>query len=114
MLRSLHSISIHRRKQQEDGMDCHDKNFVVVRPDTETFNYVIRGWTRCKHERNVHKQVLRILRLMEGYQRSNPAAFITDRDAPRPNTKSYTMTMDALITEAKLKAGRHQNYQNKF
>ena len=114
ILRSLHSISIHRRKQQENGLDCHDKNFVVVRPDTETFNYVIRGWTRCKHERNVHKQVLRILRLMEGYQRSNPAAFITDRDAPRPNTKSYTMTMDALITEAKLKAGRHQNYQNKL
>jgi hypothetical protein len=83
----------------------------VVRPTTDTFNYVIRGWTRCKHERNVDKKVLGILRLMEGYQRENPSAFLLDAEAPRPNTKSYAMAMDALITEAKLKARRHCNYQ---
>jgi len=105
ILRRLHSIYVHRSTSQ-DG--------VLIRPTTDTFNHVMRGWTRCKHERNVHKKVLSILRLMEGYQRENPAAFLLDREAPRPNTKSYTMAMDALITEAKLKARRNCNYQRQM
>lgn len=114
ILRRLHSIGAHRAKQQEDEANGPDTNAIVIRPNTETFNYVIRGWTRCKHERNIHKRVLTLLRLMENYQRSNPTAFIIDPDAPRPNTKSYSMAMDALITEAKLKARRHCNYQRQI
>ena len=109
ILRRLHSIYAHRSRKTED-----DNGDILVRPNTDTFNHVIRGWTRCKHERNVNKKVLGILRLMEGYQRENPAAFLIDRDAPRPNTKSYSMTMDALITEAKLKARRYCNYQRQM
>ena len=109
ILRRLHSIYCHRfdKGDQKPGPP-------LIRPTTDTFNHVIRGWTRCKHERNVHTKVLGILRLMEGYQRENPAAFLLDKDAPRPNTKSYSMAMDALITEAKLKARRHCNYQRQM
>ncbi len=108
ILRRLHSIYCHRSNAGDETPGP------LIRPSTDTFNHVIRGWTRCKHERNVHKKVLAILRLMESYQRENPAAFLLDRDAPRPNTKSYSMAMDALITEAKLKARRHCNYQRQM
>ncbi len=107
ILRRLHSIYTHRSREEEnDG--------ILIRPTTDTFNHVIRGWTRCKHERNLHKKVLSILRLVEGYQREDPAAFLLDREAPRPNTKSYAMAMDALVTEAKLKARRNCNYQRQM
>jgi hypothetical protein len=114
ILRRLHSICAHRAKQQGDETNRPGTYAIVIRPNTETFNHAIRGWTRCKHERNIHKRVLALLRLMEGYQRKNPAAFISDPDAPRPNTKSYSMAMDALITEAKLKARHHCNYQRQI
>mmetsp|Transcript_5179 Transcript_5179/g.11487 ORF Transcript_5179/g.11487 Transcript_5179/m.11487 type:complete len:787 (+) Transcript_5179:256-2616(+) len=120
ILRRLHSLYTHRSKQEGDNknktsravraFECHSENAVIIRPNTDTFNYVIRGWTRCKHEAFMHEKVLAILRLMETYQRENPAAFIIDRDAPRPNTKSYAMAMDALITEAKRKA---RNYNHR-
>mmetsp|Transcript_22173 Transcript_22173/g.61726 ORF Transcript_22173/g.61726 Transcript_22173/m.61726 type:complete len:399 (+) Transcript_22173:327-1523(+) len=116
ILRRLHSLCSHRVSQEgyQKGKRVHgesqNENAGVIRPNTDTFNFVIRGWTRCKHEAFMHERVLAILRLMESYQRENPAAFIVDRDAPRPNTKSYSMAMDALISEAKRKA-RHYNNQ---
>jgi hypothetical protein len=70
-------------------------------PNTETFNYVIRGWTRCKHDEVIAKKVIALLRIMEIYQRNNP----TDSRV-LPNTKSYSMAMDALISVAKMKARR--------
>lgn len=98
-----------RKIQLEGNVNniSNDDGTVIIRPNTETFNFVIRGWTRAKHEHDIHKRVLSILRLMESYQRQN----ITDDDLPRPNTKSYSMAMDALISVAKLKARRYQNNQ---
>jgi hypothetical protein len=73
----------------------------TVIPNTDTFNFVIRGWTRCKHDGIIAKRVLELLRLMEAYQRDNP----TDSRV-LPNTKSYSMAMDALVSVAKMKARR--------
>lgn len=122
ILRRLHSLYTHRSKRENNSKnEMSHKNrdikrqtetYIAIRPNTETFNFVIRGWTRCKHEPFIHERVLAILRLMESYQRGNPAAFIVDRDAPRPNTKSYCMAMDALISEAKRKA-RNYNMQRR-
>jgi hypothetical protein len=121
ILRRLHSMYCHRSKQQQQQQHqhqqqdkintCSDDDVAVIRPNTDTFNYVIRGWTRCKQEHNIHKKVLAILRLMESNQRENPDSFITDSDLPRPNTKSYAMAMDALITVAKQKARGYYNDQ---
>ena len=123
ILRRLHSMYCHRSKQQqqqqqqqqeeeEDKINTYsDDDIAIIRPNTDTFNHVIRGWTRCKQEHNIHKKVLTILRLMESDQRENPEAFITDSGLPRPNTKSYSMAMDALIAVAKQKARLYNNDQ---
>ena len=117
LLRRLHSVHFHRRRNQHqqdkvsgDIDDCGNS----VSPNTDTFNFAIRGWTRCKHEPNIHNRVLAIVRLMESYQRENPTSFINNSDIPRPNTKSYSMAMDALISVAKLKARRHHYYSQKM
>jgi hypothetical protein len=71
----------------------------TVRFNTETCNFVIRGWTRCKHDETIHWRVLSVLRIMESYQRNDPL------HAPvKPNTKSYSMAMNALIAVSRIKA----------
>lgn len=89
ILRRLHSHHHHM------GGDTH------LSPNTETFNFVIRGWSRLKQNDLMAERVLSLLRLMESYQRSNPRA-----SEVRPNSKSYTMAIDALVSVAKLKASR--------
>ena len=145
ILRKLHSIYSHRSRNQHrnDGTsistskntdaDAAARPVYRIRPNTDTFNYVIRGWTRCKHERNSHSKAIAILRLMEGHpppqqQHHQPpdAIGISGKhstnsngnsthhsNATRPNTKSYAMVMDALITEAKRKARQHCNYRKR-
>lgn len=70
-------------------------------PNTDTFNFVLRGWTRCIRDDFGATKVLSLLRLMESYQRSNPL-----NPEVRPDTKSYTMAMQALVGVAKIKARR--------
>lgn len=70
-------------------------------PNTESFNFVIRGWTRCKHNTVIHTKVLALLRLMEAYQRENPKS-----SRVLPDTRSYSMAIDALGSVAKMKARR--------
>lgn len=72
--------------------------------DTETCNHVIRGWTRCKHDETIHTRVLSIIRLMESYQRESPL-----HSHVKPNTKSYSMALDALVSVAKHKARNFYN-----
>jgi hypothetical protein len=88
ILRRLHSECHH------NGGEAYE-----LAPNTDTFNFVLRGWTRCQQNSVVVQQVMGLLRLMEAYQRSNP----TD-SRMRPNTKSYCLAMDALVRTAKLKA----------
>jgi hypothetical protein len=72
--------------------------------NTDTCNFVIRGWTRCKHDDTIHTRVLSIVRLMESYQRENPFDCHI-----KPNTKSYSMALDALVNVAKMKARQYHN-----
>lgn len=68
-------------------------------PNTESFNYVIRGWTRCRNEPSVASHVMDLLKQMTVYQRQDP------HNSPvLPNTHSYTMVMDAFANAAGLKA----------
>jgi hypothetical protein len=69
-----------------------------VIPNTESFNYVIRAWTRCRDEPPVAYHVMDILKQMTAYQRQQP-----DTSPILPNTQSYTMTMNAFVTAAWLK-----------
>jgi hypothetical protein len=87
ILRRLHSHYHHHGEQ------------AIIIPNTDTFNYVIRGWTRCRHDDTIHWRVLSLLRLMESYQRANPV-----ESTVKPNTKSYSMAIDALVKVSKLKA----------
>ncbi|KAL3912451.1 MAG: hypothetical protein SGILL_006875 [Bacillariaceae sp.] len=93
----------------------HYGDEATVQFNTDTCNFVIRGWTRCKHDETIHWRVLSILRLMESYQREDPLD-----SQVRPDTKSYSMAMDALIAVSKLKAEKyyknlrqHQNHYRK-
>jgi hypothetical protein len=86
----------------------HGEGAMVV-PNTDTFNFVIRGWTRCREDDSIAQRVLSLLRLMESYQRENPV-----NSTVRPDTKSYSMAMDALITVAKLTARRCVQKNNKL
>ena len=72
---------------------------LLSNPNTDTFNFVIRGWTRCTYDDTIHWRVLSLLRLMESYQRSDPI-----HSPVKPNTKSYSMAIDSLIKVSKLKA----------
>ncbi|KAL3939944.1 MAG: hypothetical protein SGBAC_005430 [Bacillariaceae sp.] len=79
----------------------HFGDTAPVAPNTETFNFVIRGWTRCKHDNRISKKVLALLRLMEAYQRENPTS-----SRVLPDSRSYSMAIDALGSVAKMKARR--------
>ncbi|CAJ1929139.1 unnamed protein product [Cylindrotheca closterium] len=77
----------------------HFGEAATVIPNTETFNFVIRGWTRCKHDTIIATKVLALLRLMESYQRENPTS-----SRVLPDTRSYSMAIDAFGSVAKMKA----------
>jgi len=72
-----------------------------VIPNTESFNYVIRAWSRCRDEPPVANHIMDILKQMTDYQREDP-----DNSPVLPNTQSYTMAMDAFAASAGLKATR--------
>ena len=74
-----------------------------VIPNTESFNYVLRAWTRCRGEPPVAYHVMDILKQMAEYQRQDP-----ENSPVFPNTQSYTMVMDAFAAAAGLKATRCQ------
>ncbi len=79
----------------------HEGESAQVIPTTDTLNYVLRGWTRCLYHEVALEKVQGILRLMESHQRNNPV-----HSTMRPNTKSYTLAMDAFVRMAKMKARR--------
>ena len=84
-----------------------------VRPTTESFNYVLRAWTRCRKEYSVADRVLHLVRQMEGIQRDvilkeeTGERLKDDEEWKRnivPNSKTYTMAIDAWIIAAGSKA----------
>ena len=68
----------------------------VSAPNLDSFNYVIRGWTRCRKNRDIAAKTTEALRLLEHYH-SNVDSCV------QPDTKSYSMLMDAFSIQAKLK-----------
>lgn len=77
--------------RRKEGPQCR------MPPNAESFNYVIRGWTRCRKSKDITNRTMDALSLMEQYQSSvDPSV--------RPDSKTYGMTMDAISVRAKLKA----------
>ena len=88
--------SLLRRLQSEHHHNPDNKRLI---PNTESFNFVIRGWSRCRKNKFVAPRILSLVRLMESYQRGNPIDSVAS-----PNTKTYVMAMDAVVSLAKIKA----------
>lgn len=88
LLRKLHSAAHH----------SVDKTTTII-PNTESFNYVLRGWTRCRYDQTIMQRIMSLLRMMEAYQRDDPVGAIL-----RPDTKSYCLVMDGLVRGARVKA----------
>ena len=89
--RTLLYMIEHRRKLGSDR--------AIYPPDTDTFNFVIRAWTRCRTRNDVADRAMETLQLLEEYQNT------VDPDVG-PNAKSYAMVLDALAVRAKLKVQR--------
>lgn len=73
-------------------------------PDTDSFNYVMRAWTRCRRATDIADRTMDTLRALEDYQRQvDPTV--------GPTTKSYGMVLDSLSCRAaqKVKAFYQQN-----
>jgi len=68
-----------------------------ISPNTDSFNYVIRAWTRCRTDITMADKVMNVLRTMELYQR-------TGHDDVKANTISYCMAIDAWGTVAGIKS----------
>jgi hypothetical protein len=67
-----------------------------ISPDRDSFNYVVRAWTRCRRSLDVADRAMEVLRMMENYQNEVDPAI-------RPDSKSYAMFMDAISVVVKLK-----------
>eukprot|EP00978_Attheya_sp_CCMP212_P033058 scaffold131660_cov51-Attheya_sp.AAC.1 len=79
---------------------------VAVVPTTESFNYVIRAYSRCRNRgcdmgdpKQIAKKIMSLVRAMESNQRqhqieqsNNP--FSVPESQIQPNTRTYCMTMD--------------------
>ena len=68
-------------------------------PTIESFNLVLRGWTRCRRSIDIAERTMDALNLLEQYQLS------VDPNV-RPDSISYGMAMDAINVRAKLKVKR--------
>lgn len=71
-------------------------------PNIESFNFLIRAWTRYRKSYDIADQAIRALRKLENYQSEvDPTV--------RPNQRSYVMVMDATMARAKLKVKKIRN-----
>ena len=74
---------------------------MLVPPDTDAFNYVVRAWLKVKSDPELlATKVLEWLRTMEAHQQKKPAGII------QPNTKSYAMAMEgyAILAAHRVKS----------
>jgi hypothetical protein len=79
--------------RRKEGPEC------LMAPTIESFNLVLRGWTRCRKSIDIAERTMDALNLLEQYQLS------VDPNV-RPDLKSYGMAMDAINVRAKLKVKR--------
>lgn len=72
-----------------------------IKPNQESFNFVIRAWTRCRRSGDVAERTLEALRAMEDYHAIDSTV--------HPNSKSYAMLMDSIAVKIRLKVRSCQN-----
>ena len=77
------------RVKQEGPESC-------MAPDTESFNLVLRGWTRDRRSTRMTECTSRVFQRLEEYHRCHG-------NDVRPNSKTYHMLMDSISVRAKLK-----------
>lgn len=85
----LDLVRIHAQKAQETVeymIDHRHKNdlYSTISPDRDSFNYLIRAWTRCRLSLDVADRAMDALRMMEDYQSTVDPAVC-------PNSKSSTL-----------------------
>jgi hypothetical protein len=66
----------------------------IMAPDTDSFNFVIRAYTRIRFKDSVAETAMEILQQLEDYQS-------TVDENVKPNIKSYAMVMDAIAVRAR-------------
>ena len=109
ILRKLVSLSFH-----------HMVLPATLHPTTTTFNYVIRGISRCKDDETIADRILALVRMMEGFQKLHVQQHQQQQhrrhrfDPPCPDTKTYAMAMDALISVGRMKARDHHKRTMKY
>ena len=94
---------------------------LTVRPTTESFNYVLRAYTRCRKDMSVAAKVMSLLLLMESIQKEYILAEQQGLDVNgenwswkcnvAPDTKTYTMALDAWVVKAGLTADKWRTKQ---
>lgn len=87
---------------------------LAIRPNIESFNYVLRAWTRCRNEISVAARVTNLILTMERIQKEFVLADEKGVDVDgddlswkrniSPDTKSYAMVLDGWIIKAGIKA----------
>ena len=116
----LHSVSrgigknakLHLERAQEAEKILHYRLSsdapTCIRPSTESFNYVLRAYTRCRDERSVAGKVMTLVREMEKIQKESVLAHLNSQDDTddwkanvNPSTKTYTMAMGELFLAMK-------------
>ena len=76
-----------------------------VRPNTDSFNFVLRAWSRCRSDPFVAERVTGALKAMELYQRDSEGHV-------QANTLSYSIAIDAWSIAAGIKAKEYFRMQN--
>jgi hypothetical protein len=109
-----HRQHIQRAEEAEELLRFRLSNNapLSIRPTTESYNYCLRAWTRCRKEITVADRVMKLVREMEAIQRdymkSLKSNTVSEADSWKehvsPNTKTYTMAIDAWVVVAGIKA----------
>ncbi|KAL3809581.1 hypothetical protein ACHAXA_005797 [Cyclostephanos tholiformis] len=116
---------LHRERAEEAEGILHYRlsphATLAIRPNTESFNYVLRAWTRCRNEASVAARVMNLVLMMERIQKEFVLADEKGVDVDgddlswkrniSPDTKSYTMALDGWIIKAGIKAKKWRSYR---
>eukprot|EP00977_Amphora_coffeiformis_P006530 scaffold1402_cov155-Amphora_coffeaeformis.AAC.3 len=68
-----------------------------IAPNTESFNYVMRAWTRCRRNSDVADRTMEALKFLEKYSEEFDSSV-------QPNTKSYGLVLDSITCRVAQKA----------
>ena len=79
-----------------------NKQFSRIAPNTESFNYVLRAWTRCRESEAVYEKTMEVLQYLEKYEREEDLSV-------SPDIKSYGMILDSINCIIAQKVKRCQN-----